>query len=59
MTDNLKKISAVVHISDENNLKRLRSETDKLFVYTVRKAICGYTADEKKRIISCLISKLK
>ncbi len=59
MTDNLKKISAVVHISDENILKRLIYETDKLFVYTVRKAIYGYTFDEKKRIISSLISKLK
>ncbi len=59
MTDNLKKISAVVHISDENILKRLIYETDKLFVYTVRKSIYGYTSDEKKRIISSLISKLK
>ena len=59
MTDNLKKISTVVHISDEIIRKRLKSETEKLFVYTVRKALCGYTFDEKKRIISCLISKLK
>ena len=59
MTGISKKISAKVHISDEIIRKRLRFETDKLFVYTVRKAIYGYTSDEKKRIISSLISKLK
>lgn len=59
MTGISKKISVKIHISDEIIRKRLKSETDKLFVYTVRKALYGYTADEKKRIISCLISKLK
>lgn len=59
MTGISKKISVKVHISDEIIRKRLKSETDKLFVYTVRKALLGYTADENKRIISCLISKLK
>ena len=50
-------INAVIHVSDESQVKRLKYETEKMYISAIKKYLEKFSPEDKKEIINGLISE--